>query len=317
MRPNLEDLPTTTRRLGMAVRVLWGAMPDEVVGHIARAVNGSAAIRFCAVSKAFRSAQPKLVSLVLGGYTHKADPPYDDEERRVPVEDAEEGLTVRVADGLRGLRIIEMIGERYGSQLQRLHVALPSEAVRADPFPQPRLGSTLTDLRELHMLGRSPGTYTDDDEYNYPSPPDYDEEDPTDDGDRVGSVSQLITSTAKTLQVLYLDCCEYMEIANVDPLMKLLRPDMKRIFVDLTPYRWRPGTITICTFGVFEDPELQIVYKNMMLDFAGVLMHAVRSLEPHSRVVLLRGGWISTDMAQHTASSIRSRGFKLNPPSPV
>jgi hypothetical protein len=274
--------------------VSWGLLPDEAVCNIARAVNGPGAIRWCAVNKAFHEAQPKLETLLIGGYTHKFHPAYDDDGRRVPVEDAEEGLTVRLPDGVRGLRIIEMLGVRYGADLQRLYVALPSEAVRADPFPQPRLGSTLTNLRELHILGRSPGTYTDDEEYDYQPPPDYDEPEDTDDVDRVASVSQLITSTAKTLQVLSLDFCEYVEVVNVAPLTKLLRPDMKRIFVDLTPYRWRPDQYTL---GVHFEAGLKEVHKNMVLPFACALLHEFRSLEEHSRV-MFAGGWMAIDRAQ-------------------
>jgi hypothetical protein len=216
--------------------VLWGGLPDHMVQTIARTVNGRDAIHWCAVNKEFHRMQPKLEVLVLGGYTHKGESPYG--HIRVPVEDAAEGLTVRMLDGLRGLRIIEQIGARYGAELKKLYVALPGEATRADLWPRPLFGATLIDLRELHLLHRTPGAYTDDDEWDHESE---DNNDPgiEDGGGRVESVSHLITSVAKTLQVLYLDCGTFMDSANVTPLFKLLRPDMKRLVVDLTPFRWR------------------------------------------------------------------------------
>ena len=228
---------------GMAQPVLWAGLPGEVVSLIARTVNGLDALHFCAVNHAFHLEQPKLEVLVLGGYTKRvlSVHPFNEREDhplRVAVEDGEAGLTVRMPDGIRGLRIIEQIGERHGAELKKLCVALPREAVRADLLPRPQLGSTLTDLRELHLLHRQPGTYDDDDDAEFPGE-DYNDPRATDGGDRLASVTQLITSAAKTLQVLDLDCCEYMDSTDVTPLLKLLRPDMKSLVLDLTPFRWR------------------------------------------------------------------------------
>jgi hypothetical protein len=208
-----------------------------MVELIARTVNGRDAIHFCAVNKEFRRAQPKLEVLVLGGYTLVA------QGRRVAVKDGVEGLTVRIPDGIRGLRIIEQIGARYGAEIKRLYVALPGEATRANPSPQRQLGSTLTDLRVLHLMHRQPGTYTDDDDWDLDNilanilEPLWNE--PTHKADRVQSVSQLITSVGKNLQVLDLDCCVYIDASDFRSLIPLLSPGMKRIGVDLTPFRWR------------------------------------------------------------------------------
>jgi hypothetical protein len=213
--------------------VSWGLLPDEAVCNIARAVNGSDAIRWCAVNKAFHDLQPKLEVLVLGGYSHPGDLLT---RVRVAVEDGGTGLTVRLRDGVRGLRIIEMLGVRYGAQLQRLYVALPAEAVRTDPVGGAQLGCTLTDLRELYWLHRQPGSQDDAGDAAWPILEAL-QGAQSDGGERAESVAQLIISVRKTLEVLEIRCCVFVHMWHFYPLYQELRRAMRRIVVDLTPFR--------------------------------------------------------------------------------
>jgi hypothetical protein len=171
--------------------------------------------------------------LIIGGYTPVV------QGRRVAVEDATDGLTVRIPNGICGLRVVEMIGVRYGAQLQRLYVALPGEADRAgDEFSVTQFGSTLTDLRELHWLHRQPGCHNDIEEDAFPGVPDVGLWlCPRLRGQRIGSVSQLIISVAKTLQVLELRCGIYMQHAHFTTLIQVLPRSLRRVVVDLTPFR--------------------------------------------------------------------------------
>jgi hypothetical protein len=218
----------------MAEAVPWGTLPDSIVSHIALAVNGLDAIRWCAVNKEFHDLQPKLEVLVLGGYSYTGFL-----DRRVAVEDGGSGLTVRMPDGVRGLRIIEQIGARYGAELQRLYVALPGEAVRADPVDGPQLGSTLTDLKGLYWEHRQPVFHDDAEEDAWPETRTIPHPTRVDQGERAESVSQLITSVAKTLQVIDLRCCVYVTMAHWYSFVQLLPRSMRSVILDLTPFRSR------------------------------------------------------------------------------
>jgi hypothetical protein len=185
------------------------------------------------VNKAFRDLQPRLEVLVLGGYSHPGDLLT---RVRVAVEDGGTGLTVRLRDGVRGLRIIEMLGVRYGAELQRLHVALPAEAVRTDPVGGAQLGCTLTDLRELYWLHRQPGSQDDAGDAAWPILEAL-QGAQSDGGERAESVAQLIISVRKTLEVLEIRCCVFVHMWHFYPLYQELRRTMRRIVVDLTPFR--------------------------------------------------------------------------------
>jgi hypothetical protein len=78
--------------------------------------------------------------------------------------------------------------------------------------------------------------------------------------------------------------------------VKLLRPDMKRLVMDLTPFRWRDRTLTE---GPTVEKLLKEVFKNEALAFACVVMGELRTLEEPSRV-RFAGGYMAIDLAQHT-----------------
>jgi hypothetical protein len=78
--------------------------------------------------------------------------------------------------------------------------------------------------------------------------------------------------------------------------VKLLRPDMKRLVMDLTPCRWRDQSLTE---GPTMEKLLKEGFKNVALLFAGIGMDRFRSLEEPSRV-MFAGGYIAIDSTQHT-----------------
>jgi hypothetical protein len=222
-----DDL-STQRALDTA----WASLPDTAVYRIALLLQGVDALHFCGTCTAFRSVQPELEVLVIGGYFRAPEPGPE-----------AQGLTVRLGHDSRGRahRIIESISPRHAGELSTLYVS----AAQGDPnvitrlSPELQHGARLTALRELHLEHPAAG-WTGGEHLLVPP------------NTLQACATQLIISVSSTLHTLEVRACIRLSANDFIRTVPFLA-SLRRLDVNLVP--WTAGFRPLPRMGVLGNPD--------------------------------------------------------------
>ena len=201
----------------------WETLPDLAISTVASKLDGLAGLRWCAVCKAYRAAQPPVRILAIGSGSL---PKKFQEEHRA--EDLENpgigGIALSIKCDYDTHRRIESISPRHAAKITHLSFAAvdprngPTGEPLRDHLEQPH-GAHLTALRFLRVLHPTAGNTLPDHRHTLAS-----------------HVRELALSVSSTLRDLRITAATRFTAEDMISLLPHVGPRLHHLHADLVPF---------------------------------------------------------------------------------
>ena len=201
----------------------WETLPDLAISTVASKLDGLAGLRWCAVCKAYRAAQPPVRILTIGSGSL---PKKFQEEHRA--EDLENpgigGIALSIKCDYDTHRRIESISPRHAAEITHLSFAAvdprngPTGEPLRDHLEQPH-GAHLTALRFLRVLHPTAGNTLPDHRHTLAS-----------------HVRELVLSVSSTLRDLRITAATRFTAEDMISLLPHVGPRLHHLHADLVPF---------------------------------------------------------------------------------